>query len=86
MSNSNAIIDPQFPAPFRRNGRLFWDRHDIENFKRALIGLAPLERDPTVPITFVTSREVTAQMPFGRRTVGRLVQGRERDLVAAEAQ
>jgi hypothetical protein len=35
-----------FPAPIRLNGRLVWDRFEIENHKRRLLGLPPLERDP----------------------------------------
>jgi hypothetical protein len=67
---------PEFPAPFRQNGRLFWDRHLIENFKRELMGLEPVERDPKAPITFVTAKQLTSELPFGRRTLGRRVKGR----------
>jgi hypothetical protein len=67
---------PEFPAPFRHAGRLVWDRHDTENYKRALIGLPPLERDPQKPIEFVTARTLTAELPYGRRTIGRRVKGR----------
>jgi hypothetical protein len=74
----------EFPAPFRHNGRLVWDRFEIENYKRALIGLSPLERDPNTPITFVTAKQLSAELPFGRRTLGRRVKGRIRG-DAAEA-
>jgi hypothetical protein len=67
---------PEFPAPFRHAGRLVWDRHDTENFKRALIGLPPLERDSNAPIVFVTARQLADELPFGRRTLGRRVKGR----------
>ena len=67
---------PDFPAPYRRNGRLFWDRHEIEAYKRSLMGLAPVDRDPQAPIAFVSARQLDAEFPFGRRTLGRLVKGR----------
>jgi hypothetical protein len=74
---------PEFPAPFRRNGRLFWPRHEIENYKRGLIGLAPLAPDPQAPIIFVTAKQLTAELPFGRRQIGRLVKGREQHVEEA---
>jgi hypothetical protein len=67
---------PDFPAPFRLNGRLMWDRHEVENYKRILMGLAPAERDPQTPITFVSAKQLTAELPYGRRTLGRRVKGR----------
>ena len=67
---------PDFPAPFRHGGRLVWDRHEVENYKRSLIGLPPVERDPQTPISFVTARQLTAEFPYGRRTIGRRVKGR----------
>jgi hypothetical protein len=67
---------PEFPAPFRHAGRLMWDRHGIENFKRALIGLPPIERDPQMPIIFVTAKQLAVELPYGRRTIGRRVHGR----------
>jgi hypothetical protein len=68
-----------FPAPFRLNGRLMWDRHPIENYKRSLMGLPPLERDPQAPITFVSAKQLSAELPYGRRTLGRRVKGRVQD-------
>ncbi len=65
-----------FPAPFRHAGRLMWDRHEIENYKRVLMGLAPLERDPHATIVFVSAKQVSSELPLGRRTLGRRVRGR----------
>jgi hypothetical protein len=65
-----------FPAPFRLNGRLLWDRFDVEQYKRSLMGLPLLERDPQAPITFVSAKQLTAELPYGRRTLGRRVKGR----------
>jgi hypothetical protein len=70
---------PDFPAPFRLNGRLLWDRFDVENYKRGLMGIAPVERDPQTPITFVSAKQLTAELPYGRRTLGRRVKGRVQD-------
>jgi hypothetical protein len=67
---------PEFPAPFRLAGRLVWDRYAVENYKRSLMGLPLVERDPTAPITFVSARQLTEELPFGRRTIGRRVKGR----------
>lgn len=69
----------ELPAPRRHNGRLVWDRFEIENFKRVLLGLAPLERDLQAVIVFVTAKQLTAELPFGRRTLGRRVKGRVHD-------
>lgn len=68
-----------FPAPFRHAGRLVWDRHDIENYKRTLMGLRPIERDPQSPIVFVTAKQLSDELPYGRRTLGRRVKGRVQD-------
>jgi hypothetical protein len=67
---------PDFPAPFRLNGRLLWDRFDVENYKRGLMGLPSVERDPQAPITFVSAKQLTAELPYGRRTLGRRVKDR----------
>jgi hypothetical protein len=68
---------PAFPAPYRLNGRLVWDRHEVENHKRSLMGLDLIERDPNATIVFVSAAQLTAELPYGRRTLGRRVQGRE---------
>ena len=56
-----------------------WDRFDIENYKRSLMGLSQVERDPQAPITFVSAKQLTAELPYGRRTLGRRVRGRVQD-------
>jgi hypothetical protein len=33
----------EFPTPIRFGGRLFFDRHEVENHKRKLMRLAPIE-------------------------------------------
>jgi hypothetical protein len=75
---------PELPAPCRdpRSQRLFWDAFEVENYKRALLNMPPLERDPSEPIKLLTSRDLEAQLPFGRRTIARMVGGRERTFPA----
>jgi hypothetical protein len=70
---------PEVPAPYRHFGRLMWDRHEIENYKRELMRLPPLERDPHAPIVFVTAKQLAEELPYGRRTIGRRVKGRVQD-------
>jgi hypothetical protein len=69
---------PQFPAPFRMGGKLLWVSFEIENFKRELIGLEPLERDDSKPVVFLTARQISAELPYARRTLGKMVEGRVR--------
>jgi hypothetical protein len=69
---------PQFPAPFRMGGKLLWEQFEIENFKRVLIGLDPLERDESRPIVFMTARQISAELPYQRRTIGKMIEGRVR--------
>jgi hypothetical protein len=70
---------PDFPPPVRVGGRLFFDRHEIENHKRALMGLSPLGRDESTPIQFATAEQVTSELQIDRRTLGRRVRGRIRE-------
>ena len=68
----------EFPAPFRMGGKLLWEQFEIENFKRALIGLQPLKRDETKPIVFMTAKQVSAELPYQRRALGKMIEGRVR--------
>jgi hypothetical protein len=70
---------PAFPAPYRLNGRLVWDRHEVENHKRSLMGLDPVERDPNATIVFVSAAQLTSELPYGRRTLGRRSRVESRD-------
>ena len=78
--------DVQFPAPFRHNGRLVWDKFEWENYKRGVLGLAPLERDPAATIIFISAKQLEADLPVGRRQIGRYVKGRIRELSPARAE
>jgi hypothetical protein len=66
------------PTPGRVNGRLYFDRHAVENFKRQLVGLGPVERNPREPITFIDATTVANELGVCRRTVSRLITGRFR--------
>ena len=66
----------EFPAPRKLNGRLYWDRFEIENYKRALLGLPPLERSTSTPIELITAAQITKEVGFGRRTLGRRIANR----------
>jgi hypothetical protein len=65
-----------FPIPSRMNGRLYFDRYAVENFKRRLVGLGPVDRDPREPIMFVDATKVASEFGVSRRTVSRLITGR----------
>jgi hypothetical protein len=73
-------MDPQqdFPVPTSIGGRLFFDRHDVEQYKRRLIGLTLLDRDPAAPIVFVTAQQISEELQIDRRTLGRRIRGRVR--------
>ena len=71
-------LAPEFPTPIRMGGRLFFDRHEVENHKRKLMRLTPLERDTSVPIAFVTAQQISDELQIDRRTLGRRVRGRIR--------
>jgi hypothetical protein len=71
-------LQPEFPAPIRFGGRLRFDLHEHENYKRALAGLPTVERDPSQPIRFVDANVVCHDLGVDRRTLGRRVRGRVR--------
>ena len=67
-----------FPTPVRVGGRLFFERHEVENHKRKLMRLAPVERDSSKSISFATANQVCDELQIDRRTLGRRVRGRIR--------
>lgn len=74
----SALTD--FPAPYRLpSGHLAWDYDEVEDWKRQLMGFEPIERDPNGAIRLLNAKQLEAGLPFGRRTIGRLVAGRVRD-------
>jgi hypothetical protein len=73
------------PTPRRINGRLFFDYHDGENFKRKLLGLPPLERDPKAPIKLVPANQFAVELGCHRRTLGRRIRAAEQAADAGQA-
>jgi hypothetical protein len=69
---------PEFPAPIRFGGRLRFDLHEHENYKRALAGLPSVQRGEADLIRFVDALAVCADLAIDRRTLGRRVRGRIR--------
>jgi hypothetical protein len=67
-----------FPIPTSIGGRLFFDRHDVEQYKRLLMGLTPFDRDPAVTIRLATANQICDELQIDRRTLGRRVKGRVR--------
>jgi hypothetical protein len=67
MTKPKMSTSPDFPAPFRLNGRLMWDRFDVENYERGLMGLAPVERNPRAPPTRPARGRL--RPPFLRRII-----------------
>ena len=72
-------LAPEFPALIRFGGRLRFDQHEHENYKRALAGLPAVERVGAEPIRFVDASAVCADLAIDRRTLGRRVKGRVRE-------
>jgi hypothetical protein len=58
------------------NGRLYFDRYAVENFKRQLVGLGPVERNLCEPIKFIDATTVASELGVCRRTIGRMITGR----------
>ena len=69
---------PEFPAPCRIGGRLRFEHHQLENYKRALAGLPPRERGADQQVRFITATTVCSDLAIDRRTLGRRVEGRVR--------
>jgi hypothetical protein len=65
-------VPTTFPKAVLQNGRNFFFRHQIEDHKRALAGLPPVE--PPAVLELVPAAQVAAEYGFGRRTLGRLME------------
>jgi|HubBroStandDraft_6_1064221.scaffolds.fasta_scaffold2408012_2 hypothetical protein len=65
--------EPEAPKPVRLGKRLFFDRHEVENYKRRLLGLPLLERDEREPIELVSARQFSEELGRSRRTLGRRI-------------
>jgi hypothetical protein len=69
---------PDFPLSTSIGGRHFFARHEVEDYKRKLMGLTPTDRDSAAPITFVTAQQLSDELQIDRRTLGRRIRGRVR--------
>jgi hypothetical protein len=73
--------EPEFPQPFRQNGRLFWLRSKLEAYKAELVawalGIEVAPRDNVNPVIeeFVPAEKVAKELGFTRRTLGRRIAG-----------
>jgi len=76
---------PECPAPTNIGGRLYFERHEIENYKRALLGLPLLERDPRVPIELVPAGRFAEELGRSRRTLGRRLAEKKTEPLETEA-
>jgi hypothetical protein len=56
----------------RQNGRLFFWRREIENYKRTLAGLPPKEPDTAIDV-LVAAGKIAKEFDVHRRTIGRRV-------------
>ena len=70
----------EFPTPVRINGRLYFHRQALENYKRALLGLSPLADGPHAKVEIVPAAEAAAEFGVGRRTLGRRIANRRGDV------
>jgi hypothetical protein len=82
MANSTKF---KLSAPTRINGRLFFERFELENCKREILGLPKLDRDPTAPIQLVPAGQVAEELGRHRRTIGRLIVESQRATASTEA-
>lgn len=73
---------PEFPTPTKIRGRLFFDRHEIENYKRGCLGMPLLERDARAPIELVSAVQVSDELGRNRRTIGRRILESQRAVAA----
>ena len=63
----------KFPMPVIVEGRLFFDSLEHENYKRTLVGLSPLPRDPADPIKLLPAAIVQEQCGLSRSTLARRI-------------
>jgi hypothetical protein len=62
-----------FPTPSLMNSRLYFDRHAAEIFKRQIVGLGSVDRDPRQPIVFIDATTVASEFGACRRTTDRMI-------------
>ena len=68
-------LEPEIPTPTRIRGRLFFERLGWENYKRLLLGLPALERDPREPIELVSAIQASEELVPRHSDLDRLNRG-----------
>jgi hypothetical protein len=61
----------EFPAPITKNGRRYFIRHQLENYKRALAGLPLIDENNVSVIELVPAPQAAEELGQSRRTLGR---------------
>jgi hypothetical protein len=65
----------EFPTPIEKNGRKFFLRHQLENYKRALAGLPLIDDSDVSVVEFVPAPQAAEELGQSRRTLGRRMKG-----------
>jgi hypothetical protein len=61
----------EFPTPITKNGRKYFLRHHLENYKRALAGLPLIDESSVSVVEFVPAPQAAEELGQSRRTLGR---------------
>jgi hypothetical protein len=59
------------PNPITKNGRKYFLRHQLENYKRALAGLPLIDESDVSVIELVPAPQAAKELGQSRRTLGR---------------
>jgi hypothetical protein len=62
---------PLFPAAKKVAGSVLLLRHELESWKRALVGLPPEPIPPSAPICFVTIAQAARELSVSKTTIKR---------------
>jgi hypothetical protein len=65
------MSSPKLPTPILKNGRKYFLRHQLENFKRALAGLPLIDENDVSVIELVPAPQAAQELGQSRRTLGR---------------
>jgi len=71
-----SMLESEFPAPIEKNGRKFFIRHQIENYKRSLAGMTLIAEDAVRIVEFVPAQQAADELGVNRRTLGRRMRGK----------
>jgi hypothetical protein len=74
----------EFPSPVTKNGRNYFLRHQLENYKRGLAGLPLIPDCAVAVIELVPAPQAAEELGHSRRTLGRHMAG-AKTTAAAEA-